>query len=66
MPDPPIKTVAQLARRVQRLDRDRRSAADQRDAAMKAARESGCTWREIAIAAGMTDHGVRKAVGYTR
>lgn len=37
-------------------------AIHDRDAAMRAAREAGHTWRSIAIAADMTEHGVRKAL----
>ena len=39
-----------------------RQALHDRDAAMRAAREAGHTWRSIAIAADMTEHGVRKAL----
>lgn len=37
-----------------------------RNEAMAAARAAGLTWRSIALAAGMTDHGVRKALAYHR
>lgn len=33
---------------------------------MRNARKEGLTWRKIAEAVGMTDHGVRGAVGYQR
>lgn len=39
-----------------------RTAREQRDEAMAAAREAGATWRAIAAAAGMTENGVRKAL----
>lgn len=38
------------------------SAREQRDEAMRAARDAGATWRSIALAAGMTEQGVRKAL----
>lgn len=61
-----IETVARYAKQVQGYDAKRAIAAEHRDEAMRAAREDGATWREIATAAGMTDHGVRKAIGYHR
>jgi len=39
-----------------------RQAHHDRDAAMRAAREAGHTWRSIAHAADMTERGVRKAL----
>jgi len=39
-----------------------RQALHDRDAAMRAAREAGHTWRSIAHAAGMTERGVQKAL----
>ena len=39
-----------------------RQAIHDRDAAMRAAREAGHTWRSIAIAADMTERGVQKAL----
>lgn len=61
-----IRAVARYAKQVQSYDEKRAAAAEHRDEAMRAAREDGATWREIATAAGMTEHGVRKALGYTR
>lgn len=43
------------------VTRQRQAIAD-RDAAMAAAREAGATWRAIAIAADMTENGVRRAL----
>lgn len=37
-------------------------ARARRDQAMRLARDAGITWRAIATAAGMTEHGVRKAL----
>lgn len=37
-----------------------------RNVEMEKARADGTTWRAIATAAGMTEHGVRKALGYRR
>jgi hypothetical protein len=37
-------------------------ARARRDQAMRLARDAGITWRAIASAAGMTEHGVRKAL----
>lgn len=38
----------------------------QRNQAMADARAAGLTWRAIAAAAGMTEHGVRKALAHSR
>lgn len=43
-----------------------RQAITDRDAAMRAARDAGHTWASIAEAAGLTPHGVRYALGYSR
>lgn len=43
------------------VTRQRQAIAD-RDTAMAAAREAGATWRAIAIAADMTENGVRRAL----
>lgn len=51
---------------VQRAEQDLHTALERRNDAFAAARASGMTWRAIALAAGMTDHGVRKALGYKR
>ena len=37
-----------------------RDSLTKRDAAIVAAREAGATWRAIAAAAGLTEHGCRK------
>lgn len=42
-----------------------RQATEDRDRAMKSAREAGHTWRSIALAADMTEKGVIKAVERT-
>lgn len=42
-----------------------RKATEDRDRAMKSAREAGHTWRSIALAADMTEKGVMKAVERT-
>ena len=41
------------------------NAHQRRNNYMRAARESGATWRTIALAAGMTEHGVRHALTHT-
>lgn len=43
------------------IDRIERATRD-RDTAMRTARDNGHTWRAIAGAAGMTEHGVRLAL----
>ena len=43
------------------IDRIERATRD-RDTAMRTARDNGHTWRAIAEAAGMTEHGVRLAL----
>lgn len=42
------------------------NAIEERDIAMRAARETGQTWQAIADAARMTPHGVRYALGVKR
>jgi hypothetical protein len=51
---------------VESAERDLRNALDERNAVFAAARASGMTWRAIALASGMTEHGIRKALGYRR
>ena len=47
---------------VARAVADAQDALARRDEAMAAARADGSTWRSIALAAGMTEHGVRYAL----
>ena len=52
---PDLAAITSTVDRIERATRDR-------DAAMRAARGNGHTWRAIADAAGMTEHGVRWAL----
>lgn len=54
--------VARVAELTDRIE----TARVERLEAMGAARASGATWRAIAAAAGMTENGVRKAIGFHR
>ena len=54
--------VARVAELTDRIE----TARTERLQAMQAARTAGATWRAIAAAAGMTENGVRKAVGFHR
>ena len=54
-----VERVAELTDRIETARADRLEA-------MQAARAGGATWRAIAAAAGMTENGVRKAIGYRR
>ena len=54
--------VARVAELTDRIE----TARVERLQAMQAARGAGATWRAIAAAAGMTENGVRKAVGFHR
>ena len=54
-----VERVAELTERIE-------SARVERLEAMQSARGVGATWRAIAAAAGMTENGVRKALGYRR
>ena len=54
-----VERVAELTDRIE-------TARVERLEAMQSARGAGATWRAIAAAAGMTENGVRKALGYHR
>ena len=54
--------VARVAELTDRIE----TARTERLEVMLAARAAGATWRAIAAAAGMTENGVRKSVGYRR
>ena len=54
--------VARVAELTDRIE----TARVERLQAMQAARTAGATWRAIAAAAGMTENGVRKALGFKR
>ena len=54
-----VERVAELTERIE-------TARVERLQAMQAARGAGATWRAIAAAAGMTENGVRKALGFKR
>lgn len=58
---PEVDHLSAITRAVETI----RKATEDRDSAMKAARESGHTWRSIALAADMTEKGVIKAVERT-
>jgi predicted transcriptional regulator len=58
--------AATQLRAIERAVSDLRKATDARNAAMRAARESGETWADIARAAGMTPQGARKAMEVER
>ena len=53
-PDPHLAAITRYAT-------DLATARDRRNRAIRDARGSGHTWRAIALAAGMTEHGVRLA-----
>ena len=52
---PDLAAITSTVDRIERATRDRNTA-------MRAARDNGHTWRAIADAAGMTQHGVRLAL----
>ena len=52
---PDLDAIASAVDLIERATRDRNTA-------MRAARDNGHTWRAIAEAAGMTEHGVRLAL----
>ena len=52
---PDLTAITSTIDRIERATRDR-------DTAMRTARDNGHTWRAIAEAAGMTEHGVRLAL----
>lgn len=54
-----LEQVAELTSTADRVRSERVKA-------MLAARAAGATWRAIAAAAGMTENGVRKALGHKR
>lgn len=55
-------SVMQVSTAEQELDQ----ALQARNDLMRRARAAGWTWRSIANAAGLTEHGVRKALDYRR
>lgn len=57
-PDLTHPDLAAITSTVERIERAKRA----RDNALRAARDNGHTWRAIADAAGMTEHGVRLAL----
>ena len=52
---PDLEAITSAVELIERATRDR-------DNALRAARDNGHTWRAIAEAAGMTEHGVRLAL----
>lgn len=54
-----LRTIAKAREQIER-------SIIERNEAMRAARQSGETWADIAAAAGMTPNGVRKALGFRR
>lgn len=56
-----MDTLEQLAKTVATID----DATQRRNQLLRQAREEGHTWRSIAAAAGMTEHGIRKIVTRT-
>lgn len=56
-----MDTLEQLAEAVATID----DATQRRNQLIQQAREEGHTWRAVAAAAGMTEHGIRKIVTRT-
>lgn len=57
-----LEAAGRLAAKIKKLDEQRDVAAAARNREIIAARDSGATWREIALTTGMTEMGVRKIV----
>lgn len=57
----PMEQLTTTAKAIKRLDARRLELIETRNQQIRAAKESGATWREIAAVLDMTEHGVIKA-----